>query len=378
MSSLQETRDASYGDVSINSMRKIDDLIVGISHSVRCLKQLIALVATSSAPAMIQGETGSGKELVAQALHAVSGRKGKLVAVNCAAIPADLLESELFGYEKGAFTGADRQRIGRFEMAEGGTLFLDEIGDMSLALQSKLLRALETRSIQRVGGGKDIPVDFRLVTATHRNLEQKVQEGSFRADLFYRMNVFPIVVPGLAERAQDIPLILAHITNLRQSEVSNLPCPEFDPSAQKAFAAYHWPGNVRELRNILDRAFVMFPGRVVTGRHVRENLLSLHVPEIDDYAESDALWSEAGDLDVLQEPASCNPAAPHAEAYRKWFQFSDEIDLRQHLQDIEAVLIEAALKQNEGLVARAAVTLRLRRTTLIEKMKKLGISRCAA
>ena len=196
-------------------MSGLDELIVGQSAPMREAKRLIELAAPSTTTILVQGETGTGKELVARAIHNLSKRKGKLVSVNCSAIPAELLESELFGHEKGAFTGADKTRSGRFEMASGGTLFLDEIGDMPLALQAKLLRALENRTIQRVGGGNEVEVDFRLVCATHQNIEGDIESGKFRADLFYRINVFPITVPALASRSVDIPAIL---TSMLRSE----------------------------------------------------------------------------------------------------------------------------------------------------------------
>ena len=191
----------------------INKLIIGKSKSVLELKLLINKVAVSESTVLVLGETGTGKELVAEAIHKISKRKGQFVPVNCAAIPSELLESELFGHEKGAFTGADKARAGRFEMSSNGTLFLDEIGDIPLSLQAKLLRALESKKIQKVGGGKEIPLNLRMVCATHQNLEKKVNEGSFRADLFYRINVFPINVPTLAERVDDIPLLLNHLLN---------------------------------------------------------------------------------------------------------------------------------------------------------------------
>ena len=201
-------------------MNSLDKLLVGQSAPMREIKRLIELAAPSSTTILVQGETGTGKELVAQALHELSECKGKLISVNCSAIPSELLESELFGHEKGAFTGADKIREGRFEMASGGTLFLDEIGDMPLALQAKLLRALETKNIQRVGSGSDIKVDFRLVCATHKNIEADIEAGKFRADLFYRINVFPIIVPSLAARSVDIPsLVEAMIEKTFQKRV---------------------------------------------------------------------------------------------------------------------------------------------------------------
>ena len=193
-------------------MTSLDNLLVGQSGPMREIKRLIELAAPSTTTLLVQGETGTGKELVAQAVHSLSGRTGKLISVNCSAIPSELLESELFGHEKGAFTGADKLRAGRFELADGGTLFLDEIGDMPLSLQAKLLRALESRTIQRVGSSKEIEVDFRLVCATHQNIEADIETGKFRADLFYRINVFPLTMPALAARAVDIPMLVDAIT----------------------------------------------------------------------------------------------------------------------------------------------------------------------
>ena len=352
----------------------VDDIIIGQSAPVKDLKRLIEVVATASTNVLVLGETGTGKELVARALHAQSGRRGKLVSVNCAAIPSELLESELFGHEKGAFTGADKARAGRFEMAKGGTLFLDEIGDMPLALQSKLLRALEDKAIQRVGGGDDVPVDFRLICATHQKIEQKVDEGSFRADLYFRINVFPVQVPTLAERSVDIPLIAEAILGQMTADL-NIVRPKLDESAWNELSRYPWPGNIRELRNVLERAAVLFAGQAITGTHVKENLLRLKVP--DRREEQDALWAASEDLlgidggtsSIVEQPL------PHPSHYADWFSYFDTIDLRRHLRDVEVVLIEAALEKSEGMVSHAANALKLQRTTLIEKMKRLMIER---
>ena len=352
----------------------VDDIIIGQSAPVKDLKRLIEVVATASTNVLVLGETGTGKELVARALHAQSGRRGKLVSVNCAAIPSELLESELFGHEKGAFTGADKARAGRFEMAKGGTLFLDEIGDMPLALQSKLLRALEDKAIQRVGGGDDVPVDFRLICATHQKIEQKVDEGSFRADLYFRINVFPMQVPTLAERSVDIPLISEAILRKMVAD-QNIVEPKLDGSAWTELSRYPWPGNIRELRNVLERAAVLFAGKVITGANVRENLLRLKVPAHRE--EQDALWAASEDLSGIGVDVSISsePPLPHPSHYAGWFSYFDTIDLRRHLSDVEVVLIEAALKNSEGMVSHAAKALKLQRTTLIEKMKKLMINR---
>ena len=352
--------------------------IIGSSPAIARVRQLISTVAPSTGTVLVLGPTGAGKELVAQAIHAESGRRGRIVALNCAAIPAELLESELFGYEKGAFTGADRQRQGRFEQAQGGTLFLDEIGDMPLALQSKLLRVLETRALQRIGGREDIALDFRLVCATHRNLDAKVASGEFRADLYYRLNVFPIEVPSLAERASDIPEIVAAMVADRCRMDPAAVAPEFDASAMQALAGCPWPGNVRELRNVVDRAFILFPGRGVGAPQVRENLLLLRVPDAARQATEQAeVWSEFTNLGGVGRNLGAPSEDAQVTAYRGWFDHHDEIDLRRHVRDIEVVLIEAALEKHNGFVSRAATVLKLRRTTLIEKMKKLMIERPA-
>ena len=348
--------------------------IVGSSPPIVRMRQLISMVASTSGSVLVLGPTGAGKELVAEAIHRESGRRGKLVSLNCAAIPSELLESELFGYEKGAFTGADRQRLGRFEQAENGTLFLDEIGDLPLNLQTKLLRVLESRTVQRVGGREDIKLNFRLVCATHQFLSNKVEAGEFREDLYYRLNVFPIEVPPLADRSSDIPEILTVLSAARRCEDANVDAPSFDTSALHALCTHKWPGNVRELRNVVDRAFILFGGREVTGRHVQENLLHMRVPDASLSDDQDVVWEEMGGLEGLTD-FSTDGALPKPEDYRTWFEHFDEIDLRRLIRDIEVVLIEAAIEKYCGSVSRAAEGLKLRRTTLIEKMKKLMIER---
>ena len=359
-------------------MGRLDDLLVGQSAPMREIKRLIELAAPSTSTILVQGETGTGKELVARAVHNLSGRKGKLISVNCSAIPSELLESELFGHEKGAFTGADKARSGRFEMASGGTLFLDEIGDMPLSLQAKLLRALENRTIQRVGGGTDVEVDFRLVCATHQNIEADIEAGKFRADLFYRINVFPMTMPALASRAVDIPALLAAM--MKSSEMGKAAQPVFTEGAHAELMRYPWPGNVRELRNLIERAYLLFPGRQIEQADVKNNLLRIKVPDpIEEQAE---LWAASADLapvtEVLNKTSETNEfPLPHPSHYQEWFSFFDNIDLRRHLQDVEIVLIEAALQKSDGMISAAADSLKLRRTTLIEKMKKFMIEKPA-
>jgi sigma-54 specific flagellar transcriptional regulator A len=353
-----------------------EDELVGQSAAMRDVRRLIDIAAPAKTTILVLGATGTGKELVARSIHKFSARKGDLISINCSAIPAELLESELFGYEKGAFTGAEKTRQGRFEMASGGTLFLDEIGDMPLPLQAKLLRAIETRTIQRVGGGKDIPIDLRLVCATHQNIEADIEAGKFRADLFYRINVFPIKLPALVERAVDIPQIVVALKRAMEKQDNNGLLPEFGESAMQEFMRYPWPGNVRELRNVIERACLLYPGNKLEAKHVRNHLLRLRAP--DPAEEQDALWAASADLeqaDVADNETDNDTPLPHPSHYRDWFAYFDTIDVRRHLQDIEITLIEAALDKSDGMISHAADALKLRRTTLIEKMKKFMIEK---
>ena len=357
-------------------MQAIDNIILGNSLAITDMKKLVEMVSRANTTVLIQGETGSGKELVAEALHVASGRKGGNISVNCAAIPSELLESELFGHEKGAFTGADRARPGRFEQADNGTIFLDEIGDMPLSLQSKLLRVLEGRKVQRVGSSKEIEVDFRLVCATHQDLEKKVEKGEFRADLYYRINVFPIEVPTLAMRSVDVPILIKGIIEKIKfsGQAINV---NFSEEALKVLSNYSWPGNVRELRNVIERASVLFNERLISGDNVKDNLLRLKVPDPDE--EQDELWAASTNLKEEKEERvddeESNLPIPKPEHYKDWFLYFDKMDLRKHLSEIEIVMIEAALEKTDGMVSQASDALKLRRTTLIEKMKKYGISR---
>jgi DNA-binding NtrC family response regulator len=238
--------------------------IIGNSPKLRDVIERVKLVAPSRATILIEGETGSGKELIAQAIHQASARaRGPFVAVHCAALPPTLLESELFGHERGAFTGATERRIGRFEAADGGTLFLDEIGEISTATQVKLLRFLETKTVERIGSMKPIPLDVRLVAASNQNLEQRVKDGTFREDLFFRLNVVRIVMPPLRERAEDVPLLLDHYLKSFSAE-NNVPPLTIEPGAMRHLQAYAWPGNIRELRNFVENAVVLHRGGRIT------------------------------------------------------------------------------------------------------------------
>ena len=374
MSAVNEIIDQTNFD---NSLSKIlDNMINGESSETKSMKNLIAMVSQTDSTALILGETGTGKDIVAQAIHKCSKKKGSFVTVNCAAIPSELLESELFGHEKGSFTGADKLRKGRFEQSSGGSLFLDEIGDMPLPLQAKLLRAIESKSIQRVGGTEDIKINLRLICATHRDLEKKVESGEFRADLFFRINVLPINVPSLAERRTDIPSLLKSLIETLNVEKSVQP--KFTADAITSLTKHNWPGNVRELKNVIERACIIFPGQEVTSTNIFENLLRLKVPTIAE--EQNAIWEMTSDLDEINSiefdelNQSPEDFLPHPKNYKNWFTFYDEIDLRRHLQDVEIVLIEQALEKTNNKIALAADKLKLRRTTLIEKMKKYSMN----
>lgn len=342
-----------------------DRLIPGSSAVMRAMKRLVTTMAPADAPVLITGPSGSGKELVAEALHRLSGRKGEFVALNCAAIPADLLEGELFGTERGAYTGADRARAGLIEQAEGGTLFLDEIGDMPASLQAKLLRVLETRMVRRLGAAAPVQMNFRLVAATHRNLTDMARAGTFREDLFYRLAVFPVQVPPLSARLSDLPQILERMLDDYACANPGQPSPEFDASAYRALCAHEWPGNVRELKTVMLRACLLFAGRKVTAREVRDNLLSFACPEP---AGETAAWPAA--------PMPEEIGLPGVDRFREALgAVAGDMDLRGYLRDIEVTLITAALERTENCVSRAADALRLNRTTLIEKIRKYGISR---
>jgi sigma-54 specific flagellar transcriptional regulator A len=284
---------------------------------------------------LIRGESGCGKELAARRIHALSPRsKGPFVPVNCGAIPRDLLESELFGHEKGAFTGALTTRIGRFELADSGTLFLDEIGDMSLDMQVKLLRVLQERVFERVGSAEQHRSNVRIVAATHRDLETRARAGEFREDLYFRLNVFPIVVPPLRERIDDLPILIDDL--VRRGEAEGRPSIRFTQLALHCLAAYSWPGNVRELENLIERLAILHPGKTI------------------DRTDLPAPIGER-----RHSPQPTLTAIPHTG-----------LDLREHLGNIERELIRSALVQTDGTVAHAARLLKLRRTTLVEKLRK--------
>jgi len=348
----------------------------GNSSAVRRVRRMIEQVASFDTTVLITGESGTGKEVVARAIHAQSRRKDKpFVAVNCGAIPSELLESELFGHEKGAFTGAITSRKGRFELADGGTLFLDEIGDMSLPMQVKILRALQERSFERVGGVKSQRCDVRVIAATHRNLEDAIVKGHFREDLYYRLNVFPIETPPMRERLEDLPLLIEDLTT--QLERATRGHVRLAPETINVLRAYHWPGNVRELSNLVERLAVLHPGAVVRP----QDLPSRYRPAAMARTEAEALPMLS--VEASFDEAAIEPAVLGEMRVVELIQHSKPepvlppagVDLKDHIEHIEASLIKQALSQSGGVVAHAAKLLNTRRTTLVEKLRKYGLQR---
>ena len=282
-------------------MTSLDAKIIGRSKPAIELKKMISLVAGSDSPVIIKGPTGSGKELVAEALHDESRRKGDFIALNCAAIPSELMEAEIFGFEKGAFTGAIKTTLGKFEQAHKGTLFLDEIGDMPPALQTKLLRVLENSTISRVGSTKEIKLDVRIICATHKDLDVLTKENIFREDLLFRLNVFPIEVPSLKARSNDVPALIDHFVKVKTKGDSTR-APNFQKDAFEALKKYHWPGNIREVRNVVERSIMFFPAQSVSGEDVNNYLIRVNSGVINRAQEQNAIWSEFEQLPEWPRP----------------------------------------------------------------------------
>jgi two-component system nitrogen regulation response regulator NtrX len=321
--------------------------IVGSSRGVKQMIERIEKVAPTAARVLITGENGTGKELVARAIHALSPRaRGPLVEVNCAAIPTELIESELFGHVKGSFTGAFADRAGKFELADGGTLFLDEVGDMSLSAQAKVLRALEEGVISRVGSGKSLQVDVRVIAATNKDLKAEIAAGRFREDLLYRLNVVPIEVPPLRARRADVPQLVEHFAG-QVGRGAGLPPKRFDPEAVQHLAAREWPGNIRELRNAIERLFILAPGPVVTADEV-DRIVGLGSSE-------GARGASSADLS----------GAP-------WLRTAT---FEEFKQVAERTYILAKLQEHDWNVSETARTLEMPRSNLYKKIERYGLAR---
>jgi sigma-54 specific flagellar transcriptional regulator A len=373
----------------------------GASKAMRAVHRLIEQVAPFDTNVLILGESGTGKEMVARHIHELSGRAAHpFVPVNCGAIPADLLESELFGHEKGAFTGALSTRMGRFEFAEGGTLFLDEIGDMSLQMQVKLLRVLQERSFERVGSNKTIRCNVRIIAATHRDLDAAIIAGRFREDLYYRLNVFPLQMPPLRERLDDLPVLIEHLVQ-RQGQGAGRAI-QLDQAAMSCLSRNRWPGNVRELANLLERLAILFPAQTITaadlpdryrnaagmgwlGSELRIDARSgpVEAPVQTQECESDSEQPPEPALALVSAGAGQEPVLEREterESDAVVYEMLDTalprggIDLKDHMSAIEIGLIRKALEEADGTVAGAARLLRIRRTTLVEKLRKYRLS----
>ena len=375
------------------------DKIIGLSPAIRALRELIKLLGPSDSTVLIVGESGTGKELVANALHECSERAaGPFVPVNCGAIPKDLLESELFGHKRGSFTGAISDRKGRFQLADKGTLFLDEIGDMSMDLQVKLLRVLQERTVDPVGSIGSIPIDVRVVAATHQDIEALIDEGRFRKDLYYRLNIMPIEVGPLAERAEDIPLLIEHFSR-QQAKALQAPI-SISPESMRLLLAYDWPGNVRELSNLVDRYTALYAqqevdlhkvpasmvpsglrklmqGQESRNRTLGEDEISRRVARKLDHVAIDLVGTSVRNAEGIEIPSrdsSIDEIQRVINLAQGGPDFPDEgVELKQHLLEIEQRLIKKALTKAQGNVSKTARLLSLRRTTLIEKINKYGM-----
>ncbi len=350
-------RNQKQSSVVTRSSTKSFRSLVGKSSGISAVRKLIEQVSETEANVLILGESGTGKEVVARNVHFMSHRKAKpFVPLNCGAIPAELLESELFGHEKGAFTGAITARQGRFELAQGGTIFLDEIGDMPMAMQVKLLRVIQERTFERVGGTKTLKADVRIVAATHRNLDEAVKNGEFREDLYYRLNVFPIEVPPLRERDDDLALLINELSTRLEHEGRD--SVRFTANALLALSRHEWPGNVRELANLVERLAILYPYGVVD------------VTELPAKYRHDEGIETTRPSPLMENIPAANNEVENGNSHALP---SDGVVLKEYLADLEKNFIEQSLENSDWVVARAAEALGMRRTTLVEKMKKYDL-----
>ena len=378
----------------------MSETIIGNSAATQDLLTLIGAIAPTEASVLITGESGAGKELVAQGIHDKSLRSANpFVAVNCGAIPAELLESELFGHKKGSFTGAISDHVGRVQSAQAGTLFLDEIGDMPMAMQVKLLRVLQEKVVVPVGSNKPIHVDIRVVAATHRNLEEEIKAGRFRADLYYRINVVPVCVAPLRERREEVPALVEHFAKIFAADKNTILA--LDGKFLRVMKAYDWPGNVRELSNMMHRLSVLHPGQRLSVQDVSPTMLPVGMSElacvVGDSEQSSLLDMMFDDEPPVAQSADIQRAGPAASGPQEYLPEEDREfesiimraqgfdDFRQQgqslkgiLSDVEQDIIQRALSETDGNVSRCAKLLRMQRTTLIERIKKYDLKVVAA
>jgi sigma-54 specific flagellar transcriptional regulator A len=378
-----------HDGISDNLQRmKSQSFFIGTSPIAQALRRLVSTIANSNATVLITGESGTGKELLARSLHEQSDRVGgAFVPINCSAIPKELLESELFGHRKGSFTGAVADRIGRFELAHGGTIFLDEIGDMSLDMQVKLLRVLQERLIDPVGATRQVPIDVRVIAATHRDLEAEIQAGRFREDLYYRLNVLPVVTPPLRERKEDIPELLRFYAS--HYKLGHTQAVRFSTDFLQALVDYPWPGNVRELCNLIDRFSTLYAGQELDLRAIPANLLpkalvpvQAELLERSGPASMQEMSLPPEVLAEMQADQASHPLVDQPEPQDNEIESiimlaqgmphlpPEGLSLKDRLAEIERNIIEQALERSQGNVSRTAKLLNLQRTTLIEKINK--------
>ena len=363
---------------NVNSKTRLFRSLVGKSPLIQGVRHLIEQVAPTEANVLILGESGTGKEVIARNVHFFSKRTdAAFIPVNCGAIPGELLESELFGHEKGAFTGAVNSRKGRFELAEGGTLFLDEIGDMPLQMQVKLLRVLQERTYERVGGTKPIKCDVRVIAATHRDLESMIEQGQFREDLYYRLNVFPIESPALRQRKEDIPLLLQELISRLEMDNAQI---RFTENALTSLMEHNWSGNVRELSNLVERLMILYPNQLIDLHDLPHKYRHLDVEPYHPEYPQELLEREA----INAMFGASSDSAIDSEDHTDWPDMDSQcptplpaegLNLKEYISDLEVSLITQALDNQDWVVARAAEVLGMRRTTLVEKMRKYNISK---
>lgn len=365
---------------------------VGESDAIKAIRNLLPVVAASNSTVLITGESGTGKEIVARSLHELSPRCGaNFVPINCAAIPKDLIESELFGHKKGAFTGAVTDRVGRFELAHNGSIFLDEIGDLPLELQVKLLRVLQERVVDPVGGTRPVAVDVRVIAATHRDLETEIAAGRFREDLYYRLNVLPLNTPPLRERSEDVPTLLTFFAK-HHAAAGEAPI-SFAPDFMDALKSYSWPGNVRELSNLIDRFSTLFAGQKLELRNFASSLLPKGLAALKAVSDQNPSlpleFDEAavllGNQDnphaggIFEEAEEDEPALQNEVEHMTFLSEGlpvlppEGLSLKHRLAEIERDLIAQALSRTKGNVSQTARILNVQRTTLIEKIQKFGL-----
>lgn len=363
---------------SAQNKTKLFRSLVGKSKQIQYVRHMIEQVAPTEANVLVLGESGTGKEVIARNVHYLSKRgSNTFIPVNCGAIPGELLESELFGHEKGAFTGAINSRKGRFELAEGGTLFLDEIGDMPLQMQVKLLRVLQERTYERVGGSKAIKCDVRVVAATHRNLEEMIVDGQFREDLYYRLNVFPIESPALRDRKEDIPLLLQELVSRMERDNAQI---KFTENAMKSLMEHSWAGNVRELSNLVERLMILYPQQVIDLHELPPKYRHLDVEAYEPEYPDEVLEREALNA-LFSDSARSDDDAEQLNGHTAELRDTltslppEGMNLKEYISEMEVSLISQALEQQDWVVARSAEVLGMRRTTLVEKMRKYDISK---